>query len=164
MTDKEFTDIAPELRRLALQKGSRYALSTDGADDIAQDTMLKLWAIRRNVRSETHARGLAVQIAAHLAVDLLRHRRTMPTADELTDNIGGEADSPEARLEAKSNDEWLERQLQRLPTMEYQVLHLRQVEQKEKEEIAAILGITPQSVATLLSRARRKLMERIRKR
>lgn len=164
MTDKEFTDIAPELRRLALQKGSRYALSTDSADDIAQDTMLKLWAIRRNVRSGTHARGLAVQIAAHLAVDLLRHRRTMPTADELTDNIGGEADSPEARLEAKSNDEWLERQLQRLPTMEYQVLHLRQVEQKEKEEIAAILGITPQSVATLLSRARRKLMERIRKR
>lgn len=147
-----------------MQKGSRYPLGNDGADDIAQDTMLKLWAIRGEVRSETHARGLAVQIAAHLAVDLLRHRRTMPTAEKMTDDIVGEAYTPEAQLEEKSDDEWLERQLRRLPPTEYQVLHLRQVEQKEMAEIAAILGITPQSAATLLSRARHKLMERIKRR
>ena len=62
------------------------------------------------------------------------------------------------------NEEWLRRKLDRLPSSEYQVLHLRQVERKTNREIAAILGIEVTSVATLLSRARQKLMEDIRKR
>ena len=39
MTEKEFTDIATELRELAMKKGRSYPLDNDEADDIAQDTM-----------------------------------------------------------------------------------------------------------------------------
>ena len=49
--------------------------------------------------------------------------------------------------------------MQALPSTEYQVLHLRQVERKTDQQIAAILGIGNASVPTLLSRARRKLMQ-----
>lgn len=162
MTDNEFTDIATELRELALKKGRGYPLATDDADDIAQETMLRLWALRRKVNSLRHARGLAVSIAAHLAIDRLRRRRTV--SDDFIVNEQPSSNDPETDLELKVNDEWLEKELSRLPSTEYQVLHLRQVEGKTNEEIASIIGITPQSVATLLSRARRKLMEKIKRR
>jgi Sigma-70, region 4. len=41
---------------------------------------------------------------------------------------------------------------------------LRQVEGRSKEEIARLLGIEVRSVATLLARARQRLLNEIRKR
>lgn len=66
-------------------------------------------------------------------------------------------------MEDKENDEWLERQLAKLPPAELQVLNIRRIERKSNKEIADILGITPHGVATLLSRARSKMMEAVRK-
>ncbi len=162
MTDQEFTDIATQLRTLALQKGRSYPLDNDEAADIAQDTMLRLWALRPKVKSAAHARGLAVSIAAHMAIDRMRKRRSAGMRIADTDLPTGP--TPDTRLEEKANEEWLEQELRKLPSTEYQILHLRQVEQKSADEIAGILGITPQSVATLLSRARKKLMKRIQQR
>lgn len=51
-----------------------------------------------------------------------------------------------------------------LPSKEYQILKLRQVEQKTNEEIAKLLGIEKTSVATLLSRARIKILKEFQKR
>lgn len=162
MTEKEFTDIATELRELALKKGRSYPLDNDEADDIAQDTMLRLWSLRQKVKTKAHARGLAVSIAAHGAIDRMRKRRTATLRPTGKEPIAPA--NPDTILQEKADDEWLTRELKKLPSTEYQVLHLRQAEQKTAEEIGAILGITPQSVATLLSRARRKLMEEIKKR
>ena len=61
--------------------------------------------------------------------------------------------------EVADDERWLEQRMQALPSTEYQVLHLRQVERKTDQQIAAILGIGIASVPTLLSRARRKLMQ-----
>lgn len=81
-----------------------------------------------------------------------------------SDAYGHRFRQPDAMLESAENDRWLGMQIGRLPSGEHAVLHLRQVEHKTTEEIAAIVGISPGSVPTLLARARRKLMEEIRKR
>lgn len=67
-------------------------------------------------------------------------------------------------METKDNLAWLERKLQDLPSTEYALLHMRQVERLSAKEMARRLGIRETSVATLLSRARRRLLEEIRKR
>ena len=71
---------------------------------------------------------------------------------------------PDAMLENAENEHWLDIQLDRLPTKEHAVLHLRQVEHKSTVEIAAIVGICPASVPTLLARARRRLLEEMKRR
>lgn len=67
-------------------------------------------------------------------------------------------------LEEQENNEWLRKQLAGLPSTEYTVLHLRQVEGLDNKTIAYRLGIEERSVATLLSRARHRLLEEIKKR
>jgi RNA polymerase sigma-70 factor (ECF subfamily) len=72
--------------------------------------------------------------------------------------------SPQEELETKENEEWLSAKLQQMPTTQRTLLYMRQVEKKSHEEIATLLGIEVTSVSTLLARARRTILEEIKRR
>ena len=164
MTDKEFTEIAPSLSSAALHAAQTRGVSMAEAEDVAQDTMMRLWTLRDSLNSPGHARALAVVVARNRACDGLRAQATV-SIDALSQGIHLEASTATDRaLEVTEADAWLQRRLDALPSLQYQVLHLRQVEGKTNGEIAAILAISTASVATLLSRARHKLLEQIRRR
>ena len=162
MTDKELTNQAPELRRLAMKVASRWK-DADAAEDIAQDAVLRLWAMRSELRSADNVGALVSKIAYRLCVDDWRKQRTVPldTSLPLPDE---NSLSPAKLLEIAEDEEWLLQRISKLPPMQYQVLRLRQVERKSNAEIAAILGTNTNSVATLLSRARQKMLEEIKQR
>lgn len=162
MTESLFIAQVPTLRSKAIAVASRW-VDADEAEDIAQDALLRLWTLREAVQTPQHAEALVAKMAWQRCADVWRRCRTVPidsgqaVADDRTA-------APDAHLEQADNEEWLHRRLASLPSMQYQVLRLRQVEQKSHAEIAAILGTTPHSVATLLSRARQQLLEAIRRR
>lgn len=155
MEDKEFEHIVPELRRRMTMAARACGLDADDAEDVAQDALLRLWTLRGELQAG-RAGGLASVVAHNLAIDMHRRRRTVPIDDRPV--VDESHTQPDARLEVADNELWLERKMRALPSTEYQVLHLRQVERRTDEQIAAILGISPGSVPTLLSRARRKLL------
>jgi RNA polymerase sigma-70 factor (ECF subfamily) len=64
----------------------------------------------------------------------------------------------------KEDEEWLTEKLQQLPTTQRTLIYMRQVERRSHEEIASLLGIEKTSVSTLLARARRTLLEDIKRR
>lgn len=162
MDSKEFEKIAEKVRSRVISAARGYRLDSETEADIAQDTMLKLWTLRDELTSEKPALSLGVTIARHLCIDHLRRRRTVGIEDvRLSDSPGAR---PDAELESLENERWLRERLGQLPSTEHTVLRLRQVEHKSAAEIAAIIGITPASVATLLARARHKLLNDIRER
>ena len=150
------------MRQRAVGTCHSLGLDAEEAEDIAQDAMLKLWTVRASVSGIRHAEGLLVSIAKHLCIDFLRKRRTVPI-DGLKAVIDESRQSPQADMEDEENERWVEQKLKTLPATEYTVLHLRQVEHKSREEIASIVGIAPSSVGTLLSRARKKMLEEIKR-
>ena len=75
MTENEFIHIVPQLRQIALQTSQGYGVGSDEAEDIAQDAMLKLWAIKDDIQSAAHAKGSMGCIAKHLCIDLFRKRK-----------------------------------------------------------------------------------------
>lgn len=92
-----------------------------------------------------------------------RHPSTIPIDAQPLDRVASHNSAPDIALEEQENERWLQKKLKQLPSNQYLVLHLRQVEKKSTEEIAAIVGITPGSVVTLLARARQKMLQEIRK-
>lgn len=161
MNKAEFEHIAKDLRQRALLVGRSYGLDTDACEDLAQDTMLKMWALRERFQPDSSAQAFASRVAVNLCISQWRKARTVPIGERRI--IDDRHPAPDAALEATENDAWLQRQLQTLPSKEHQVLRLRQVEGKNNAEIAAILGIEQSSVATLLSRARHRLLDEFRR-
>lgn len=167
MTEEEFIRIAHDLRQLSLRICGGYGLAPETIEDMAQDAMLKLWSVKGNILSDSHARGTIASISRHLCIDYFRqhkrHPSTIPIDAHPLDRVASHNSAPDIAMEEQENERWLQKKLKELPSNQYLVLHLRQVEKKSTEEIAAIVGITPGSVVTLLARARQKMLQEIRK-
>lgn len=161
--------MSPQLRTIALGYARRYLARADDADDAASDAMLRLWAVHDSLRDTAHAARLVAVIARNVAIDMLRRRRpTSISGDEAHTSWllqqESDNDTPESQLEWKEDEQWLHQRIEQLPPREMQVMRLRQTERRTNEQIAAILGISKDSVATMLSSARRKLFNQIKER
>lgn len=163
MENLEFEHIAERLRRRAAEVAKACLVSADAAEDVAQDVMLRLWTLRADIENATNAERLAARMARNLAIDALRRQHTVPL-DMGRSVADDRLSSPDSDAESSENTAWLEDRLRRLPPAEYQILRMRQTEQMTNADIAAALGIDKASVASLLSRARRKLFNDIKRR
>ena len=169
MNQQQFEDIALRLRGVAIGSARRYLPDADDADDAAGDTMLKLWAVHDSLRDAQHAVRLAAVISRNVSIDVVRRRRTVDLGCDVADNPSLRSSmavdsTPDTIVEWREDELWLRNRIAQLPPREMQVLHMRQVERRDNGEIAAILGITKESVATVLSSARRKLFNDLKER
>ena len=148
-------------REKALNVSRHYGAGIDEAEDIAQDVMLRLWQMHEELERFRSVEAIVALMAKHL---IRNHQRRKPS--EVLDEamIVSMNTSPHEVLETKENEEWLSAKLQQLPTTQRTLLYMRQVERKSHEEIAILLGIEVTSVSTLLARARRTLLEEIKRR
>ena len=148
-------------REKALKVSRYYGAGKDEAEDIAQDVMLRLWQMHEELERFRSVEAIVALMAKHL---IRNHQRRKPS--EVLDEamIVSMNTSPHEVLETKENEEWLSAKLQQLPTTQRTLLYMRQVERKSHEEIAILLGIEVTSVSTLLARARRTLLEEIKRR
>ena len=156
-----FEQQARTWREKALSVSMSCGAGRDEAEDIAQDVMLRLWQMHDELERYRSIEALAALMAKHL---LRNHQRRKPseTLDEAM--IISLKTSPLDELEMKEDDVWLTKRLELLPTTQRTLLYMRQVERRSHEEIARLLGIETTSVSTLLARARRSLLEDIKRR
>lgn len=139
-----------------------YAAAAINADDVAQDVMLKLWTLHDDIANRAHCEALARRMARQISISDSRKRHPVELS-QLHINKTASHDSPERTLEEHENTAWLIARMNSLPPIEYQILKLRQAEQLSNGDIAALLGIEKTSVATLLSRARHKLLNEFKR-
>ena len=161
MERSEFEQMARTWREKALSTCRRYGAGQEEAEDIAQDVMLRLWQMHDELECYDSIEALAAMMARHLLINHQRRRRP-ETLDET--KMVSITTSPHEQLEMKEDDQWLTKRLEQLPTTQRTLLYMRQVERRSHEEIALLLGIETTSVSTLLARARRTLLEEIKRR
>ena len=162
MEQREFEQIAEQLREKALQATKNYQIPEESGEDIAQDTLLKLWLRHAEFSTAEDCLRLAGHIARHLCIDHFRSQKRIGILESqlIADEIHA---TPYEHLVNLETGEWLEKRMKALPSKEYEILWLRQTEQKSNAEIATLLGIGKGSVATLLSKARKQLFEEIKR-
>lgn len=162
MTQKEFEQKVLQMREKALAVAISFGFSPDEAEDVAQDVLLKLWGIHDSISADTSAEALAGVAARHCCID--KRRTHHPQEDIEQHQVIGYACSPHEQMEYDELSRWLLRQIEQLPSTNGIILKMRQLEHRELDEIAALLGIAKSSVSTLLSRARHQLLEQLKKR
>ena len=159
MTIEAFEHKATRFREVALQAAVTAGADTDTAEDIAQETMLRLWQMHDDPRLY-NPEGYASMIARHLTLNQLRRKQPLPLDEQQVANQL--VPSPLDLMLQREDERWLQERIRNLPYTQHAILKLRQVDHLSNDEIANILGIQPSSVSTLLAKARRQLLEEIR--
>jgi RNA polymerase sigma-70 factor (ECF subfamily) len=141
-----------------LNKAAAMGLDYDESQDIAQETLLRLWQMRDDKRLY-NPEGFVAVIAHRLSLNHLRRKPPLPleSRDRASQTI-----SPLDEIIQQEDVQWLEQKIKELPSTLHAVLKMRQDERYSNEQIATLLGIKEDSVSTLLARARRQLMEQIK--
>jgi RNA polymerase sigma-70 factor, ECF subfamily len=127
--------------------------TTDGAEDIAQQSFCRLWDRRATWREDGSLRGLIYRIARNLAVSDRRHHDVeAQSAIELADAVRNNP-TPLQLLEDKQLRLELERAIAELPVRRREVFVLRCIHDLSYKEIAEVMGTSTQTVANQLSHA-----------
>ena len=163
MDEKSFEHIAGRLRDKAVMQARRFGLDIADAEDIAQDVMLRMWQMRDDLDRFRSPEALAMTIARRLVLNSLR-RKHPESMDAVPANVASTASGPLEDIEDKDNEEWLAARMAQLPETWHAILYMRQVERCSSKEIAARLGIKETSVRTLLAKARKILLEKMKER
>jgi len=155
-------DILP-LKNIIFRTALRIVLNREEAEDIVQDTLMKLWQKRDELSKVQNLESFAIASARNLALDRkgkMENRNL--TFNEVTHDRPDEFQLPPD--EAISNQEGhnvMEEIMNSLPEKQRIALHLRDIEEKSYKEIAEALNITESDVKVTIFRARNEVKEKI---
>jgi RNA polymerase sigma-70 factor, ECF subfamily len=134
----------------------------DEAADVVQETYIRAWERRKELRDSAAALGWLCRIARNVAQDRRRgwwHRVRAPFDAGLDAALAsaGPGEPPDEALLARESAAAMQRALARLPEKHRVVLLLREVEGMTYEEIAEALALPVGTVESRLHRARKGL-------
>jgi RNA polymerase sigma-70 factor (ECF subfamily) len=133
------------------------------AEDVVQDTFLRLIQKHRTLDDVRDHRLWLVRIAWNLSLDRLRRRRTRPADSAFVDSLIAPGTPADKALDESRRIHATLQEIEHLPRAERHALLLSSLEELENEEIAETLGRSESAVRGLLFRARNRLRERLEK-
>jgi len=144
----------------------RFALRLLGdredAKDTTQDVFEKLWKKRNSMETYGNIEALSIKMTRDLCMDRLRHQSMKREKMKIIKNEK-EHLYQKTEYDVMELAEITKELIRKLPEKQKMVIHLRDVEQYEFEEISEMMGIEIQAIRMNLSRARRTIKEKLEK-
>ena len=156
------TDILPlknKLYRLAL----RITLNPAEAEDVVQETMIKVWNRREQWEQIESIEAFCLTICRNLALDKTRKmtgtEQSLDTDEHDTPDHSHTA-NPEEQAIQQDRIRLVRQLIDSLPEKQRSVMQLRDFEGKSYKEIAAIMGISEEQVKINIFRARQTIKQK----
>ena len=151
-------DVLPlknELFRLAL----RITLNRAEAEDVVQETMMKVWSRREQWDQLESIEAFCFTICRNLSLDKIRRMGNQsqslePGQDPADRSYGA---NPEQQAEQKDRVAIVRKLINQLPEKQRTAMQLRDIEGKSYKEIATIMDITEEQVKVNIFRARQTI-------
>ncbi len=137
----------------------RIALRILGVNADAEDATQIVFAEALRLHLQKDIRdwnAFLARLATHRSLDLLRKRTRRSKTIDL-DTLASSIPEPYLAQIGKEAADWLRDQLAKLPEKQAAAFVLVCLEGRDRTEVALILETTPESISTMLHRARQKL-------
>lgn len=145
-------DVSQAYRRyfpVIREKCSRMLRDPAEAQDVAQETFMRLWSDRASLRNADGVASWIYRTSTRLAVDRFRRSSREGVSLAAEDLIGQTDVGAEGRLESR---QLLARLAERIPAAELEVAILSRVDGLSHEEIASVVGSSDRTVRRLLQK------------
>ena len=152
------TDVLPlkdKLFRLAL----RITLNPAEAEDVVQDTMLRVWKRREQWEQLESIEAFCLTICRNLSLDKVRRmgyqEQSLDTGHDPTDR--SYSANPEEQTVQRDRVKLVRQLISQLPEKQRTAMQLRDIEGKSYKEIAEVMGINEDQVKVNIFRARQTI-------
>lgn len=154
-------DVLPlknKLFRLAL----RITLNREEAEDVVQDTLIKVWNARDRWLELDSIEAYSLTIARNLSLDRIKKMENQNDSleEQNTERLDENTSTPSERMIQKDKLDIVRNIIDELPEKQRSCLQLRDIEGKFYKEIADILCITEDQVKVNIFRARQTVKQR----
>ncbi len=155
---REFQKSVYPLKDKIFRFSKRLLERTEEAEDIVQEVFIRLWNRRDKLDEYRSVEALAMVTAKNLCLDKIRGRKfPVESLDEKSsyiERIPGETGADHSDLILG-----IRQAIRQLPELQQMVIHLRDIEEYEFDQIAEMLEMNENAVRVNLSRARKKVRE-----
>ena len=132
------------------------------AEDLVQDLFANLWASRETLVVKASLKSYLFGSIRNLCMNYIKHlnrRRDCHNSILAESSEASNSDNPLSMMMAKETKLAIERAMSVLPEQDRKILTLAFYEELSYKEIAEEMGISENSVGSLLQRAKEKLMK-----
>lgn len=153
-------DVLP-LKNVLYRLALRLTMSREDAEDIVQDTLLKVWSRRDDWNDIDSIEAFSLTICRNLALDKLK--RADSNNRTISEGEACQADSaanPYETAVRKDRVEMVRKIVDALPEKQKSCMQLRDFEGKSYRDIAQVLGITEEQVKVNIFRARQAVKQK----
>ena len=153
-------DILP-LKNMLFRLALRITLDQAEAEDIVQETMIKVWN-RRDTWSEIESiEAFCTTICKNLALDHIRKNAHLSdSTPNLPEDKADSASTPDESVSQSDRVELIHRLVDALPAKQRACMQLRDFEGKTYKEIARMMEISEEQVKVNIFRARQTIKQR----
>lgn len=149
--------LSDRLFRLAL----RITMNRAEAEDVVQDTLLKVWEQRNEWEQIDSLEAFALTICRNRALDVTKRAGRNNTSLDKIDSVQPSIFNLHSSIEEREQLSLVRKFMDELPEVQRSIMLLRDIEGKTYQEIAQMLDISETQVKVYLHRARTKIKERI---
>ena len=154
-------DVLP-LKNKLFRLPLRITLNREEAEDVVQDTMIKVWNTRDRWQELDSIEAYSLTIARNLSLDRIKKMDNQNDSleEQTTERLDETSSTPSERMIQKDKLNIVRNIINELPEKQRSCLQLRDIEGKSYKEIADILSITEDQVKVNIYRARQTVKQR----
>jgi len=164
MLASEFKTKVLPLSNKLMRFASQLLHDEEQARDIIQDVFLKLWQKKDSLREIENMEAFAMRMTRNRCLDLFKAKKPVLAEDDFLKRNATESRDLQNEIELSESALLVRKLIRDLPDIQRTVMHLRDIEQYEYEEIAHMTDLTVNTIRVNLSRARKKVRDELIKR
>lgn len=144
-----------------LRLNARVLRDTTEAEDVTQETFLRVWQRAGDYSPDGSAIGWLYRIAHNLSVDRLRRRGRLQAFEEEDAEPPPDSAPQSKLLHRMQRKSALDAAIEALPERQAAAITLVHLDELSGADAAEVLGVSVEALESLLSRARRNLRTRL---
>ncbi|WP_209391345.1 RNA polymerase sigma factor [Chryseobacterium sp. RR2-3-20] len=156
MTQETFRNTVFILRDEMFRFAKRFVMSSDEAEDVVQDLMIKFWQKKDELETFGNLKSYALKSVRNECLNRLKHHDVKLGFADLQIHR-----SELYSMEVNNLKDHILSFINQLPEKQKMVIHLKDVEEYEVSEISEIMETEENAVRVNLMRARQKVKEQI---
>ncbi len=162
MSQELFRAAVLPMREYLFATARRILSEEEDAEDAVQEVLIKLWYIRESLCNYDNVEAFVTTVTKNHCLDKLKVKKR---TEGMTDSVMGmHSDyTPYELTERNNTHEIIKRIIDTLPSLQREIIRMKDMEEYEVDEIAEITGTKPEAVRMNLSRARKKVREEFNK-